>query len=68
MNLFFHIFYHQNKMNAHDKAQTMLEDFAIKCIQKNLPKDDIISHLGEYYSQCKEVATANYERAVEYLK
>jgi hypothetical protein len=57
------IFYLQSKFSSHPGASTMLEDFAIKGIQKGFSATEIIAGLGEYYRQCDEVGKANYERA-----
>ena len=61
------IFHSQCKSLAHPKANTMLEDFAIKAIQKGFGMVETVNAIESFYNQCKEVAIENYNRAVNIL-
>lgn len=61
------IFQQQNKMFMHPKAETLLEDFAVKCIQKGFSMMETVNAIEDFYNQCKEVAIENYNRAVNIL-
>jgi hypothetical protein len=61
------IFKIQSKFFIHPKAETMLEDLAIKGILKGFPDSEIVQAIGEYYRQCDQVAQENLERAKKYL-
>lgn len=62
-NPFWQIFVNQSKFSTYQGAETMLEDFACKCIHKGLNADDTVMALSEYYSQSIEVAKENVTRA-----
>lgn len=62
-NPFWQIFVNQSKFSTYQGSETMLEDFACKCIHKGLNADDTATALSEYYSQCIEVAKENVARA-----
>jgi hypothetical protein len=54
------IFKVQSKTSTLIGASDMLEDFAAKGILAGHNKEEIVKAIGEYYSQCKEVAETKY--------
>jgi hypothetical protein len=60
------IFESQSKIFA--QGETMLDDLAIRGIQKGFSRNEIISAIKSFYNQCDEVAENIFCRAEKFLK
>ena len=57
------IFVCNDHLNAFPGSETLLDSFAAKALQKNIPRELIVAAIQEWWSQCREVSETIVERA-----